>query len=107
MSKKRSKRATKSTGPKSPSQPSDLSDAVPFDRRAMESLMQQLVPGPAVTNSRVNAAQQVMYQAFEATSPRQQMMLAGKAARNLAGLCGRLRRVSRICRDASRRLGVI
>jgi tetratricopeptide (TPR) repeat protein len=77
MSKKRSRRETKSTGPKS--QPSDLSDAVPFDRRAREGLMQQIMPQAAVTDSRLNAAQQVMYGAFEATSPKRQMALARKA----------------------------
>src|SRR6185503_20332515 len=77
MSKKKSKRSTKSTGPKS--QASGLSAAVPFDRPAMESLIQQLVPGTTVTDSRVGAAQQVMYQAFEATNPQRQMTLARKA----------------------------
>ncbi|HEX5472035.1 MAG TPA: hypothetical protein VFW73_09120 [Lacipirellulaceae bacterium] len=77
MSKKRPKRNTKSTGPKP--KVSDLSDAISFDRRAMEGFMQQLVPGIAVANSRVDAAQQVMYQAFDATSAQRQMTLARKA----------------------------
>lgn len=77
MSKKKPKRAAKPKGPGSKS--SDLSETVPFDRRAMEALMQQLVPGMSVTDSRVDAAQQLMYQAFEATSPQRQMTLARKA----------------------------
>jgi tetratricopeptide (TPR) repeat protein len=77
MSKKKPKRAAK---PKeSNSKPNDLSETVPFDRRAMEALMQQLAPSMFVTDSQADAAQQVMYQAFEATSPQRQMTLARKA----------------------------
>lgn len=41
--------------------------------------MRQMVPGVASTDSRVDAAQQIMYQAFEATSPKRQIALARKA----------------------------
>jgi tetratricopeptide (TPR) repeat protein len=77
MSKKKPKRAAKPKGRNS--KPSDLSKTVPFDRRAIEALMQELVPGMSVTDSRADAAQQVMYEAFEATSPQRQMTLARKA----------------------------
>ena len=77
MSNKKSKRAPKPKG--SNAKRSDLSEAVPFDGRAMEGLMQQLVPGMSVSDSRADAAQQLIYQACEATTRQRQMTLARKA----------------------------
>ena len=76
MSKRKTK-PTKSAG--TSSKTSDLPDAMSFDRRAMEGFMQQLVPGTTATDSRVNAAQQIMYQAFETASPQRQIAMARKA----------------------------
>ena len=45
----------------------------------MEGFLQQLVPGVSAANSRMDAAQQVMYQAFEATRAQRQIALARKA----------------------------
>jgi tetratricopeptide (TPR) repeat protein len=45
----------------------------------MEGLMRQLVPDMAKAGSEVDAAQEIMYQAFEAQSPRRQQELARKA----------------------------
>ena len=43
------------------------------DRRALEAMMRELVPGFAEEDSEVDAAQQIMYEAFDATSPQRQM----------------------------------
>lgn len=57
----------------------ELPDVIALDRRAIEGIMQQLVPGMTVADSRLDAAQQIMYQAFEETSLSRQMALARKA----------------------------
>ena len=78
MSKKKSGRKVKpSSGGRSKS--NELRDALPIDRRAIEGMMRQLIPEMTDTDSEIDAAQQIMYQAFEETSPRRQMALARKA----------------------------
>ena len=49
------------------------------DRRAMEGIMQQFLPGAPGAASPVEAAQQIMYQAFDADSPGRQIALAHDA----------------------------
>jgi tetratricopeptide (TPR) repeat protein len=78
MSKKKSSRKVKqSSGGRSKS--NELLDALPIDRRAIEGMMRQLVPGMIDADFEIDAAQQIMYEAFEETSPRRQMALARKA----------------------------
>jgi tetratricopeptide (TPR) repeat protein len=57
----------------------DILDPPLPDRRALEAMMRQLVPGFTDDESDVDAAQQIMYEAFDATSPQRQMTLARKA----------------------------
>jgi hypothetical protein len=59
--KKSSRKANRRERSKSP----DLSDPPPLDRRAIEGLMRQFVPTSADGGSEVDAAQQVMFDAFE------------------------------------------
>ncbi len=49
------------------------------DRRAAEGVMRQMTPAAMKTKSSLAAAQDIMYQAFDCDSPRQQLALALKA----------------------------
>jgi tetratricopeptide (TPR) repeat protein len=49
------------------------------DRRALEGVMRELLPGFADDDSEIDDAQQIMYEAFDETSPRRQVALARKA----------------------------
>jgi len=77
MSRKKSNRKDSSAGGKSKA--NDLPDAPLLDRRAIEGFMRQVAPVITITDSRIDAAQQIIYQAFEETSSRRQIALARKA----------------------------
>jgi hypothetical protein len=53
------------------------------DRRVMEGILRQLVPGTGGSGTSLEAAQEIMYQAFEAESPRRRVALARKKKREL------------------------
>lgn len=50
-----------------------------LDRRAIEGVIRQMVPTLTDANSAVDAAQQIVYQAFDEATPRRQVALARKA----------------------------
>lgn len=79
MARRKSRR--KSRGSRQQSSESSASQGIPIpDRRAMEGILQQVVSGLAgQTASDVDAAQQIMYEAFETESPRRQVALARQA----------------------------
>lgn len=78
MAKKASSRKSKCSGSGGP-KANEFLQAPPFDRRAMEGMMRQLIPGFADSESEVDAAQEIMYEAFEEGDPRRQVALARKA----------------------------
>lgn len=57
----------------------DLSNAPLPDRRAIEAIMQRMFSDGHVADDPLEAAQQIMYDAFEAASPGRQMQLAKQA----------------------------
>jgi len=88
MSKKRSNGKTHRSGNARTKSGKKLDVPAP-DLLALEGLMRHLVSGIDDLDSDVEAAQQIMYQAFEARSPRRQQALAHKAIE-----------ISRDCADA-------
>lgn len=79
MARKKSRRKSKNSGRRR-SESSRSQNAPMPDRRAMEGIMQQLASQfSAGAATDVDAAQQIMYEAFGAESPQRQVALAHKA----------------------------
>ncbi len=97
VSKKKSDRKVKQSG-SGRSQTNELVEAPQFDRRAMEGMMRQLIPGLVGNRSKVDTAEQIMYEAFEEPDPRRQVVLA-QGVESFSGLRGRVRFVGRACLD--------
>ena len=77
---KRKRKSNKEAGKQR--RPKPLDEPLPPipDRRAMEGIMRQLVPELGGAGTPLDAAQEIMHQAFEADSPRRQVALAPRAA---------------------------
>jgi len=80
MSKRSSKRKVQPSA-RSRTQKDDLTlpEELTFDFRALEGAMRQLMWEPTESGSQLEAAQQLMCEAFEESDPRRQMKLARKA----------------------------
>jgi hypothetical protein len=81
MAKKRKakKKSTKRPRRSRHREPDVLSLPPVPDRRAMEGIMRQLLPETGGTGTTLDAAQEVMHQAFEADSRKRRVALARKA----------------------------
>lgn len=77
-SKSRKERSSSQKNKRRSSQPDVSSIAIP-DRRVMESMMQQMFSDGDVAEDSLEAAQQIMYDAFEAESSGRQVQLAKQA----------------------------
>jgi len=78
MSKKKSSRKTSQSDKPQPKS-DEPREAPLFDRRVLEGVLHQLSPVMSGLDSKTDAAQEIMYQAFEETSPLRQVDLARQA----------------------------
>ncbi len=79
MAKKRKRKAKKGARKQRRAKPQAGSLPPIPDRRVMEGILRELVPATGGRGGSLEAAQQIMHQAFEAESPRRQVALARKA----------------------------
>ena len=78
MARKRKRKGKKAPKQRRAKRQAESRPPIP-DRRVMEGVMRQLVPGTGGPGTSLDVAQEIMYEAFEADSPRRQVALARKA----------------------------